>query len=99
MRALSFMGIGISSSELSCSVVYCCCASAAPAGPAAAAFELRFEAVPDAAALICERDGGRRRACRADVRRPMEVNWLPWPAGVGDTVAIVVSVMLWRCEW
>lgn len=48
VRALSFMGIGISSSELSaCSVVYCCWESCAAAWLAAAADEFRFEAVPE----------------------------------------------------
>lgn len=36
------------------------------------------------------REDGRRVACRADVRRPRDVKWLPWPIGVGDTEAMAV---------
>ncbi len=97
VRALSFIGIGISSSELSWRIEYCCCCSGAAAATAAAAAapEVRFKlpAIVDAPAapLTCDRDGGRRRACRADVRRPSDVKWLPWLMGVGDTAAIVVD--------
>ena len=88
VRALSFIGMGISSSELSWRVEYCCCcASAAPLGAPAA--EPRLAAVPDAAPFSRDRDGGRRRACLAEVRRPRDVTTLPWPRGVGDAAAIV----------
>lgn len=49
VSALSFMGTGISSSELSCMAEYCCWALADCPG-----FDSRFLSV---------RDGGRRRAC------------------------------------
>lgn len=88
MRALSFIGTGISSSELSLSVAYCCEWLLASAGSTAAA-----DAGPGLDSLRARpgRDVGRLRACLADVLRPRDVKWLPWPTGVGDAVAMAAT--------
>jgi len=42
----------------------------------------------DSARLRPGLEGGRRRACLADVLRPRDVKWLPAPIGVGDVADI-----------
>lgn len=69
VRALSFMGTGISSSELSCMVEYCAWELDARPG-----FESCFLKV---------RDGGRLRACLWEVLRVNGAACAE-PAGVGD---------------
>lgn len=91
VRALSFIGTGISSSELSLSVEYCCdCAFDSLLAAAAADSGTGLESLR----LSCCLEGGRRRACRADVLLPRAVKWLPAPIGVGDAVAISVTGLL-----
>lgn len=46
----------------------------------------------DSLRLNAGREDGRRNACRAEVRRPREVKWLPGPTGVGDAVAITREI-------
>ncbi len=88
VSALSFMGTGISSSELSFKVEkasgcdWDCISGVAslvarPDGPGL-----------DPARANCGLEGGRLTAWRAEVLRPSDVNWLPWPIGVGDAVAM-----------
>lgn len=62
------MGTGISSSELSLRLEYCCDCG------------WGF----DSLRLSMGRDGGRRKACLADVLLPIDVKWLPAPIGVGE---------------
>lgn len=97
MRALSFIGTGISSSELSLTVEYCCgCDWDLDSFDAdAPAPWIGF----DSLRLRPGRDVGRRSACLADVLRPREVKWLPGPMGVGDAVAIFRRsyVVIVRC--
>lgn len=72
VRALSFIGTGISSSELSFMVEYCCgwevLLDSLGSGGAAAVYRGL-----DSLRLRAGREVGRRKACRADVRRPSEV--------------------------
>lgn len=76
VRALSFMGTGISSSELSCMVEYC-------------AWE--FDARPGLESCFLKvRDGGRLRACLWEVLRVRGAAWEA-PAGVGDIVDAIVK--------
>lgn len=89
VSALNFIGTGISSSELSLSVEYCCdcdrdslSSEAVVADPPIGFDSLR---------LNCDLDVGRRRACLADVLRPRDVKWLPTPIGVGDAADILLS--------
>ncbi len=85
VSALSFMGAGISSSELSCSVEKGCGSALTPlASPLAAVGGTGV----DSLRLSRGRDVGRLSACRAEVRRPNDEKRLPCPTGVGDVVAM-----------
>ena len=73
MRALSFIGTGISSSELSCIAEYCCGCDAALL-ESGAAWLAELDKGFDSLRLRPGRELlGRRSACRADVLRPRDV--------------------------
>jgi len=80
VSALSFIGTGISSSELSLAAGYCWDSAFASTVAMLAAGSTGFNSLRPS----WGRDVGRRRACRALTRRPMDEKWLPWPIGVGD---------------
>jgi len=90
VRALSFMGTGISSSELSLRVEYCCDCDFASFPPAPTIAGAEPPTGFDSLRLICCLEVGRRRACLADVLRPIDVKWLPGPSGVGDAADIAM---------
>ena len=93
VKALSFIGTGISSSELSAANCWSCwdwvCILSA------------FPALADSLRPSWDLEGGRRRACLAEVLLPKDVKWLPAPAGVGDVAAILSYCLIrlppYRC--